>query len=145
MKPKVTPEMKLGMREFENTMFMLKAIPCEESINRFALQGNLNPERLDNSAWFLPAYLSADFNLFLILAPNVNNRWAISCSQVHIENDNQITAMSETVPTGLGLNAVNELSPSSAIELVAYLKTLEVNGLGYFDEEVGKEENVRFQ
>ncbi len=53
--------------------------------------------------------------------------------------------MSETVPTGLGLNAVNELSPSSAIELVAYLKTLEVNGLGYFDEEVGKEENVRFQ
>ena len=81
MKPKVTPEMKLGMREFENTMFMLKAIPCEESINRFALQGNLNPERLDNIAWFLPAYLSADFNLFFIFAPNVNNRWAISCSQ----------------------------------------------------------------
>lgn len=145
MKPKITPEMKLGMREFENTMFMLKAIPCEENINRFALQGNLNPERLDNIAWFLPAYLSADFNLFFIFAPNVNNRWAISCSQVHIENNNQITAMSETVPTGLGLNAVNELSPSSAIELVAYLKTLEVNGLGYFDEEVGKEENVRFQ
>ena len=64
MKPKVTPEMKLGMREFENTIFMLKAIPCEENINRFALQGNLNPERLDNIAWFLPAYLSAD--LFLL-------------------------------------------------------------------------------
>ena len=32
MKPKVTPEMKLGMREFENTMFMLKAIPCEQLI-----------------------------------------------------------------------------------------------------------------
>ncbi len=117
--------MKLGMREFENTMFMLKAIPREENINRFALQGNLIPERLDNIAWFLPAYLSADFNLFFVFAPNVNKRWA--------------------VPTGLGLNAVNELSPSSAIELVAYLKTLEVNGLGYFDEEVGKEENVRFQ
>ena len=53
MKPKITPEMKLGMREFENTMFMLKAIPCEENINRFVLQGTLNPERLDNIAWFL--------------------------------------------------------------------------------------------
>ena len=51
--------------------------------------------------------------------------------------------MSETVPTGLGLNAVNELSPSSAIELVAYLKTLEVNELGYFDEEIGKEDDDR--
>ena len=30
MKPKITPEMKLGMKEFENTMFMIKAIPCEE-------------------------------------------------------------------------------------------------------------------
>lgn len=59
--------MKLGMREFENTMFMLKAIPREENINRFALQGNLIPERLDNIAWFLPAYLSADFNLFFVL------------------------------------------------------------------------------
>ena len=46
--------------------------------------------------------------------------------------------MSETVPTGMGLNVVNELSPSSAIELIAYLKTLEVNNLGYFDEEIAK-------
>ncbi len=67
MKPKITPEMKLGMKEFENTMFMLKAIPRDENINRFALQGNLIPERLDNIAWFLPAYLSADFNLFFVL------------------------------------------------------------------------------
>lgn len=139
MESEMTPEMKLGMKEFENTMFMLKVIPREENINRFALQGNLIPERLDNVAWFLPAYLSADFNLFFVFAPNINNRWAISCSQVQIKNDNQIIAMSETVSTGLGLNAVNELSPSSAIELVAYLKTLEVNGLGYFDEKVGKE------
>ncbi|MCC4372127.1 hypothetical protein [Limosilactobacillus reuteri] len=145
MKPKITPEMKLGTKEFENTMFMLNIAPREENINRFALQGNLIPERLDEVAWFLPVYLSTDFNLFFVFAPNINNRWAISCSQVHIENNKQITAMSETVPTGLGLNAVNELSPSSAIELIAYLKTLEVNGLGYFDEEIGKEENVRLQ
>lgn len=110
MKPKITPEMKLGTKEFENTMFMLNIAPREENINRFALQGNLIPERLDEVAWFLPVYLSTDFNLFFVFAPNINNRWAISCSQVHIENNNQITAMSETVPTGLGLNAVNELS-----------------------------------
>ena len=138
MKPKITPEMKLGMKEFENTMFMLKAIPCEENINRFALQGNLIPERLDNIAWFLPAYLSADFNLFFVFAPNMRGRWSITFSQVQIENGTDVVAMSNVVPIGTGLNAVNQLSASAAIELIAYLKTLEVNHLGYFDEEIWK-------
>lgn len=137
MHPQITPEMKLGMKEFENTMFMLNVQPTAKNIDKFALQGDLLPERLDDIAWALPAYLSTDFNLFFIFAPNINNHWAISCSQVQIEDGNRITAMSETVPTGMGLNAVNELSPSSAIELIAYLKTLEVNRLGYFDEHIG--------
>lgn len=46
--------------------------------------------------------------------------------------------MSNVVPIGTGLNAVNQLSASAAIELIAYLKTLEVNHLGYFDEEIWK-------
>lgn len=135
----ITPEMKMGMQEFENTMFMLKVAPNKGNIDRFAMQGNLTPEPLDDLAWFLPAYLAEDFNLFFIFAPNVNGHWAISCSQVTIQNGNEITGMSETVPTGMGLNAVNELNPASAIELVAYLKTLESDGLGFFDEEIGKE------
>ncbi|MGM9882794.1 MAG: hypothetical protein ACI31K_01285 [Limosilactobacillus reuteri] len=138
MHPQIRPEMKLGMREFRNTMFMLRAQPTELNIDKFALQGDLLPQRIDDVAWGLPAYLSEDFNLFFIFAPNVAGRWAISCSQVEIKNGNQITAMSETVPTGMGLNAVNELSPNSAIELIAYLKTLEVNNLGYFDEQIAK-------
>lgn len=138
MHPQIHPEMKLGMKEFENTMFMLRAQPTELNIDRFALEGNLLPQRIDNVAWGLPAYLSSNFNLFFVFAPNIGNRWAISCSQVQIKNGNQITAMSETVPTGMGLNAVNELSPSSAIELIAYLKTLEVNHLGYFDEHIAE-------
>ncbi|WP_076461353.1 hypothetical protein [Limosilactobacillus caccae] len=136
MHPEIRPEMKLGMKEFENTMFMLRAQPTELNIDKFAIQGDLFPQRIDDTAWGLPAYLSADFSLFFVFAPNVGGRWAISCSRVEIANGNQITAMSETVPTGMGLNAVNELSPSSAIELIAYLKTLEVNGLGYFDEHI---------
>lgn len=138
MHPKITPEMKLGMKEFENTMFMLKKAPTNHNRDQFALQGDVLPEPLDDVAWALPAYLSTDFNLFFIFAPNINHHWAISCSQVQIEDGNKVTAMSETVPTGMGLNAVNELSPSAAIELIAYLKTLEVNQLGYFDEEIGK-------
>lgn len=136
MHPEIRPEMKLGMKEFENTMFMLRSQPTDLNIERFAMQGDLYPERIDQIAWGLPAYLSTDFNLFFIFAPNVNEHWAISCSQVEITNGNQITAMSETVPTGMGLNAVNQLSPSSAIELIAYLKTLEINNLGYFDEHI---------
>lgn len=138
MHPEIRPEMKLGMKEFENTMFMLRAQPTELNIDRFAIQGELYPERIDDTAWALPAYLSDDYNLFFIFAPNVGGRWAISCSQVQIENGNQITSMSETVPTGMGLNAVNQLSPSAAIELIAYLKTLEVNNLGYFDEHIAE-------
>lgn len=138
MHPRITPEMKLGMKEFENTMFMLKAHPTITNRERFAFQANILPEKLDEVAWALPAYLSEDFNLFFIFAPNIGQQWAISCSQVEIEDGNRITAMSETVPTGMGLNAVNELSPGAAIELVAYLKTLEVNNLGYFDETINQ-------
>ena len=138
MHPQIHPEMKLGMKEFENTMFMLRSQPTELNIDLFALEGDLLPQQIDDIAWGLPAYLSSNFNLFFVFAPNVGNRWAISCSQVQIKNGNQITAMSETVPTGMGLNAVNELSPSSAIELIAYLKTLEVNHLGYFDEHIAE-------
>lgn len=136
MPPKITPEMKLGRKDFENTMFMLKVRPTDKNIDQFAMDGNLVPERLDQTAWAMPAYLSEQFNLFFIFAPNIKDHWAISCSQVKIKNGNEVTKMSETVPTGMGLNAVNELSPSSAINLIAYLKTLEVNGLGYFDEHV---------
>lgn len=134
--PKITPEMKLGRKDFENTMFMLKIKPTEENIDKFAIDGNVVPQHLDSVAWAMPAYLSEDFNMFFILAPNIKNHWSISCSQVEIEDGNRITKMSETVPTGIGLNAVNELSPSAAINLIAYFKTLEINGIGYFDEHV---------
>lgn len=136
MHPQIRPEMKLGMREFENTMFMLRVQPTALNIDKFALQGDMLPQQIDDVAWGLPAYLSTNFNMFFVFAPNVGGRWAISCSQVEIKDGNQVTAMSETVPTGMGLNAVNELSPSSAIELIAYLKTLEVNKIGYFDEQI---------
>lgn len=139
MKPKITPEMKLGMEEFENTMFMLKVAPTELNIDKFALGGKVFPERMDDVAWALPAYLSDGFNIFFIFAPNVANRWAISCSRVEIASGNRIVGMSETVPTGSGLNAVNQISPNAAIELIAYLKTLESNGLGYFDENIWRQ------
>ena len=138
MHPEIRPEMKLGMKEFENTMFMLTTAPTELNIDRFAIQGDLYPQRLDDVAGALPPYLASDFSLFFVFAPNVGGRWAISCSQATVTADRQVTAMSETVPTGMGLNAVNELSPSGAVELVAYLKTLEVNHLGYFDEHIAE-------
>lgn len=68
----------------------------------------------------------------------MRGRWSITFSQVQIENGTDVVAMSNVVPIGTGLNAVNQLSASAAIELIAYLKTLEVNHLGYFDEEIWK-------
>lgn len=133
------PELKLGTPAFEKTIFVLKKVPTRANIQEFALQGNLSPEPLDETAWMLPAYLSDDFNLFLIFAPNVLDKWTITCSKVTIRNGNEITAMSAVVPTGSGLNAIAQISKGSAVELLAYFKTLAINSLGYFDDQLWRQ------
>lgn len=129
-------ELKLGTTAFENTVFILDIEPTQENIKDFALQGNLYPESIDGTAWALPGYLSDDYNIFLVFAPNVLDNWTITCAQVTIRNGNEITSMSNVVPTGTGLNAIAQISKSGAIELLAYFKTLEANKLGHFDEEI---------
>ncbi|EHL95159.1 hypothetical protein HMPREF9103_03131 [Lentilactobacillus parafarraginis F0439] len=129
-------ESQLGTSAFEKVMFVLDKQPTKANISDFALQGNLTPEPMDETAWALPGYLSDDFNLFLVFAPNVGDRWTVTCSKVTIENGNQITEMSNVVPTGSGLNAIAQISKSGAIELLAYFKTLEANRLGHFDSEI---------
>ncbi|CAJ1221802.1 hypothetical protein [Limosilactobacillus fermentum] len=138
LKDTITPEMKLGRPEFENTVFMLNNPVNALNLDHFAFQGNLLPEPIDEVAYAMPAYLADDYNLFFVFAPNMRERWSITFSQVQIENGTDVVAMSNVVPIGTGLNAVNQLSASAAIELIAYLKTLEVNHLGYFDEEIWK-------
>lgn len=133
------PEAKLGTSAFENTLFVLDKIPNETNIADFAMQGNLTPEPLDDVAWAMPGYLSDDYNIFLIFAPNVLDRWTITCAQVEIVNGNEINHMSNVVPTGTGLNAIASISKSGAIELLAYFKTLAANGLGHFDEDLWKQ------
>ncbi|AKP64353.1 hypothetical protein FC99_GL000582 [Levilactobacillus koreensis JCM 16448] len=132
----MTAKAELGTPEFEKTMFMLDVAPTAANIKDFALQGNLYPEPLDDTAWALPGYLSDDFNMFLVFAPNVLHHWTVTCSKVTIENGKDITEMSNVVPTGSGMNAVAHVSKAGAIELLAYFKTLEANGLGHFDDEV---------
>ncbi len=138
LKDVITPEMKLGRPDFENTVFMLNNPLTKLNLDHFAMQGNLLPQPLDEVAYAMPAYLSDEYNLFFVYAPNMRGRWSISCSQVQIENGTDVVAMSNVVPMGTGLNAVNQISASAAIELIAYLKTLEVNRLGYFDEDIWK-------
>ncbi|MTV82172.1 hypothetical protein GM612_05835 [Lactobacillus sp. CRM56-3] len=133
------PEAKLGTPAFENTLFVLDQVPTEANITDFAMQGNLYPERLDDVAWAMPGYLSDDYNLFLIFAPNVMTHWTVTCAQVEIVNGNEITHMSNVVPTGTGLNAIASISKSGAIELIAYFKTLAANGLGHFDENLWRQ------
>lgn len=133
------PEAKLGTPGFENTLFVLDKVPTQKNIEEFAMQGNLYPEPLDEVAWAIPGYLSDDYNIFLIFAPNVLDKWTITCAQVEIVNGNEITHMSNVVPTGTGMNAIASISKSGAIELLAYFKTLAANGLGHFDENLWKQ------
>lgn len=127
---KLTTDMYLGNPDFNNAIFMLDVVPTTATKHLFATSEGLTPEPMDEVAWFLPAFLNPAYNLFFILAPNVGARWAISCSQVQIEGENQVVKMSETVPTGMGLNAVNMVDPTAAITLVNYLTTMETRGVG---------------
>ncbi|MCB5221889.1 hypothetical protein [Lactiplantibacillus pentosus] len=129
---------QLGTEAFEKVIFMLDVIPTANNIQEFALQGNLYPEPIDETAWALPGYLSDDYNVFLVFSPNVLNHWTVTCAQVKIENGHDIIEMSNVVPTGTGMNAIAHASKAGAIELLAYFKTLEANGLGHFDDEIWK-------
>ncbi|WP_324196236.1 hypothetical protein [Bombilactobacillus apium] len=95
-------DLDLADPHFEQTMFLLDVAPQKNNITRFAFQENLLPEAMDDLAWALPAYLSADFNLFLIFAPILPDQWTITCSQVTIAPGQRITAMSNVVPIGRG-------------------------------------------
>ena len=112
----ITPDMMLGRTDFAQTIFVLKSAVTPANCHQFMTANQLTPEPLDDVAWFLPAYLSADYNLFFILAPNFHGHWAITW-----------------------LNAVNQIDPTAALSLVAYLKTLEANGWGYFTTQEGSE------
>lgn len=80
--------------------------------------------------------MSDDFNLFLVFAPNVAGYWTITCSKVTIESGHRVTEMSNVVPIGSGLNAIAQLNKSDVIELLAYLKTLQTNKIGHFDNQI---------
>ena len=47
LKDTITPEMKLGRPEFENTVFMLNNPVNALNLDHFAFQGNLVPEPID--------------------------------------------------------------------------------------------------
>lgn len=122
-----------GSPEFENAIFILKQPITAKTAPLFAFHDNVVPEPMDAEAWAMPAYLSADFNLFFVFAQNMGTNWSATFAQVTIENGNQITSMSNVVPTGTGFNALARVDRHAAIELLAYFETLAASNLGHWE------------
>lgn len=121
-----------GTPAFENAIFILNQPITHYNATKFSFKEEAILEPIDDTAWALPIYLSADFNLFLIFAPNYGRRWTASCAQVTIENGNQITQMSNLVPTGTGFTALTQLNQDTAVAYLAYFESLAAQHLGYW-------------
>lgn len=121
-----------GTPAFENAIFILNQPVTRYNAAKFSFKEEAVLEPLDQTAWALPIYLSDDFNLFLIFAPNYGKRWTASCAQVRIENGNQITQMSNLVPTGTGFTALSQLNNDTAVAFLAYFEGLAAQHLGYW-------------
>ncbi|MFC6170924.1 hypothetical protein [Loigolactobacillus jiayinensis] len=121
-----------GSPEFENAIFILNQPITAKTAPLLVFQENVTPEPMDAEAWAMPAYLSADFNLFFVFAQNIGNDWSATFAEVTIENGNQITSMSNVVPTGSGFNAIAHVDRHAAIEVLAYFETLAASNIGYW-------------
>ncbi|ANK62105.1 hypothetical protein [Loigolactobacillus backii] len=122
-----------GSDEFENVIFILENPVTKHNLEQLAFHDDVLPEAMNEEAWAMPAYLSEGFNLFFIFAQNMGSNWTVTFAQVTIENGNEITSMTNVVPTGTGFNAVAHVDRHASIELLAYFETLAGNGVGHWE------------
>ncbi|USS86557.1 hypothetical protein [Fructilactobacillus cliffordii] len=121
----VTP----GTPEFDKMMFKLKQ-PIN-AVNQTQFQFNDQQlTEIQPGIYVLPVYVQDDFNLFLVGGRLVQSDWVLAFSHGTIEAGNQVTDLSEPIPTGDGLNQLGVQSPTSANDLLEYFDQLVQAGVG---------------
>ncbi len=81
-------------------------------------------QEIEKGVYAQPAYVADDFNLFFIVTQLIEDDWIVAFSQATIENESDITDLSEPIPTGKGLNMLGNQSPDDANKLLQYFNTL---------------------
>ncbi|MCF6514942.1 hypothetical protein GSH19_02035 [Lactobacillus sp. S2-2] len=116
-------EITPGTPEFDQMVFKLTKDVNESTIPSLNYNGNQLQE-LQDGMFVMPAYIGEEFNLFFIVSQLVEDDWIMAFANATIENENEVTDLSEPMTTGKGLNLLGQQSPDDANKLLKYFNTL---------------------
>ncbi|PWG00725.1 hypothetical protein [Levilactobacillus bambusae] len=116
-------EIQPGSDEFAKMVFRLNGPITDENQSLFNYNGGQLQE-IQEGVYAEPAFVNGDLNMFFVIAQLIGEDWIISFSQATIEDENQITDLSDPIPTGQGLNMVGSISGDDANQILQYFQTL---------------------
>ncbi|KRK39163.1 hypothetical protein [Levilactobacillus parabrevis] len=116
-------EITPGTEEFGKMVFRLNNPVNAENISVLNYNG-AELEQIQDGVYAQPAYVSDDFNLFFVVTQLIGDDWIVAFSKATITNGNEITDLSDPLPTGEGLNLLGQTSADDANNLLSYFGTL---------------------
>ncbi|MFC6274679.1 hypothetical protein ACFQET_04025 [Levilactobacillus tangyuanensis] len=116
-------EITPGSKEFGKMVFRLNNPVNAENVSSLNYNG-AELEEIQDGVYAQPAFVSDEFNLFFVVTQLIGDDWIIAFSKATIENDNEITDLSDPIPTGEGLNMLGDASADDANNLLSYFGTL---------------------
>lgn len=115
----VTP----GTEEFNKMVFKLSESMNDDTKQALSYNGN-QLEKIQDGSYVMPVYVTDDFNIFFVVSQLIEDDWIVAFTEATIENETEITDLSDPIPTGEGLNLLGEHSPNDANQLLKYFETL---------------------
>lgn len=115
----VTP----GTEEFNKMVFKLSESMNDDTKQALSYNGN-QLEEFQDGIYVMPVYVTDDFNIFFVVSQLIEDDWIVAFTEATIENETEITDLSDPIPTGEGLNLLGEHSPNDANQLLKYFETL---------------------
>ena len=116
-------EITPGSKEFGKMVFRLNNPVNAENVSVLNYNG-AELEEIQDGVYAQPAFVSDDFNLFFVVTQLIGDDWIVAFSKATIENGNEITDLSDPLPTGEGLNLLGQVSADDANNLLRYFGTL---------------------
>ncbi|GEO65861.1 hypothetical protein [Levilactobacillus spicheri] len=116
-------EITPGSEEFGKMVFRLNNPVNAENVSVLNYNG-AELEQIQDGVYAQPAFVSDKFNLFFVVTQLIGDDWIVAFSKATIENGNEITDLSDPLPTGEGLNLLGQVSADDANNLLSYFGTL---------------------
>lgn len=108
----VTP----GTTEFDKMIFKLLEPVSDLEIKSLEFNGDHFNE-VQAGVYVMPAIMSENLNLFFLISQLIGSDWIIAFSKATVENQIDVTDLSEPMPTGKGLNLLGSECPIVAFTI----------------------------